>query len=106
MSQLALFTERKMTDKGRPSGMVDQRPQTQVFTGKISYKSANGNGTLRKHTIYVVFYSRGFHDVPRVLIADARSFQALAAILDYVTYLASMSCWYRADARQAALFMW
>ena len=37
---------------------------------------------------------------PRVLIADARSFQALVAILDYVTRLASMSCWYRSDARQ------
>ena len=27
-----------------------------------------------------------------------RSFQALAAILDYVTNLAPMSCWYRSDA--------
>ena len=36
----------------------------------------------RKHTIYVAFHSCGFYDVPRVLIADARSFQALATILD------------------------
>ena len=33
----------------------------------------------RTHT---VFRSRGFYDVPRVLLADARSFQALAAVLD------------------------
>ena len=52
------------------------------------------------HTIHVVFHSRGFYDVPRVLIADARSFQALAAIWDYVTHLASVSCCYRSDARQ------
>ena len=51
-------------------------------------------------TVSVVFHSHGFYDVPRVLIADARSFQALAAILDYVTHLASMLCWYRPDARQ------
>ena len=36
----------------------------------------------RTHTIYVVFQFRGFYDVPRVLIMDATSFQALAAILD------------------------
>ena len=36
----------------------------------------------RTHTIYVVFQSRGFYDVPRVLIADARSFQGFAAVLD------------------------
>ena len=34
------------------------------------------------HTIAVVFQSRGFYDVPRVLIAHARLFQAFAAILD------------------------
>jgi len=45
----------------------------------------------RTHTIYVVFHSHGFYDVPRVFIVDARSFQALATILDYV---------YRSDARQ------
>ena len=45
----------------------------------------------RTHTIYVVFHSRGCYDVPRVFIVDARSFQALATILDYV---------YRSDARQ------
>ena len=42
----------------------------------------------RIHSIYVAFHCRRFCDVPRVLIADARSFQALAAILDYVTHLA------------------
>ena len=54
----------------------------------------------RTHTIYVVSHPRGFNDVPRALIADARSFQALAAILDYVTHLAPMSFWYRSDATQ------
>lgn len=54
----------------------------------------------RTHTIYVVFHSRGFYDVPRVFIVDARSFQALAIILDYVTHLTSMSFWYRFDAIQ------
>ena len=43
--------------------------------------------------------SRRFFDVPRVLIVDARSFEALAAILDYMTHLASMSCWYRSNLR-------
>jgi len=42
----------------------------------------------------VVFHSCRFYDVPRVLIADSRAFQALAAILDYVTHLVSMSCWH------------
>ena len=36
----------------------------------------------------------------RVLIADARLFQALAAILYWLTHLASISCWYRSDAKQ------
>ena len=54
----------------------------------------------RTHTIYVVFQSRRFYCVPRVLIADARSFQAFAAILDWPTHLALNSCWYRSDARQ------
>jgi len=49
---------------------------------------------------YVIFRSRGFYDVPRVLIAYARWFQALAAILDRLTHLASNLCWYRFDARQ------
>ena len=48
----------------------------------------------------VAFHSCRFYDVARVLIADSRAFQALAAILDYVTYLVSMSCWYRSDAGQ------
>ena len=34
------------------------------------------------HTFFVVFQSRGLYDVPRVLIADARSFQVFAVILD------------------------
>ena len=42
----------------------------------------------------------GRFSFPRVLIVDARSFQAFAAIVDYVTNLASMSCYYRPDARQ------
>ena len=54
----------------------------------------------KTHTIYVLFYLRGFYDVPRVLIADAGSFRALTAILGYVIHLASMSYWYRSDARQ------
>ena len=45
----------------------------------------------RTHTIYVAFQSRGFYDVP---------FQALPAILDWLTHLASISCWYWSDARQ------
>ena len=35
-----------------------------------------------RHTTYVVLQSHGFYDVPWVLIADARSYQALAAIFD------------------------
>ena len=46
------------------------------------------------------FRSRGFYDVLRVLIADVSSLQALAAILDFVKHQASLSCWYRSDARQ------
>jgi len=38
-------------------------------------------------TIYILFQSRGFYNVPWVLIADARSFQALSAILDWLTHL-------------------
>ena len=38
----------------------------------------------RTNTIYVVFHSCGCYDVPWVLITDARSFQALATILDYM----------------------
>jgi len=48
----------------------------------------------RTHTIYIVFQPRGFYDVLRVLIADVRSFQALAAILDWLTHLAKILCWY------------
>ena len=35
----------------------------------------------RTHTIYV-FKSRGFNDVPRVLIVDSRSFLALGALFN------------------------
>ena len=41
----------------------------------------------RTHTTHV-----GFYDVPWVMIADARSFQAFAAIFDWLTHLASISC--------------
>ena len=51
----------------------------------------------RTHTIYLVFHCRGFYNVPRVLIAESKSFQALTAILDYVIQLASMLCSYRSD---------
>ena len=36
----------------------------------------------RTHTIYVVSQSRQFYDIQRVLMADARSFQTLASIMD------------------------
>ena len=39
-------------------------------------------------TVYILFQSRGFYNVPWVLIADARSFQALSASLDWLTHLA------------------
>ena len=48
----------------------------------------------------VVFQSTGVYDVQRVLIADARLFLALAAILDWLTHLASISYGYRSDAKQ------
>ena len=54
----------------------------------------------RTHSIYVIFQSCGFHDAPRVLIVDASSFQAFTAILDWLTHLASISCWYQSNARQ------
>ena len=37
---------------------------------------------------------------PACIDRGCKSFQALAAILDYVTHLASMSCRYRSDAKQ------
>ena len=40
--------------------------------------------TFDRATIYI-FQSRGFYDVSRVLIADAKSFQAFAVILDCMT---------------------
>ena len=51
----------------------------------------------RRDIIYVVLnHSHGFYNVLWELIMDAslRSFQGLTAILDYVTHVASMSCWY------------
>ena len=45
----------------------------------------------RTHIVYVVFNSHRFYDVPRVLIANVTPFKGLAAILDYVTHLVSMS---------------
>ena len=54
----------------------------------------------RTYTISVNFQPRGFYDVPRVFIENARAFQALAAILDWLTQVALISCWYRSDARQ------
>ena len=51
-----------------------------------------------EHTIYVASQSRGIYEVPRVLIVDARSFQALAAILHWLTHLASSACWHRSYA--------
>ena len=54
----------------------------------------------RTPTIYVIFQSLGFYNVVRVLIVDARSFQAFATILDWLTHLALISYWYRSDARQ------
>lgn len=46
----------------------------------------------RMQTIYIIFQSRGFNDVPWVLIADSSSFQALTTILDWLTLLTSTSC--------------
>ena len=55
----------------------------------------------RINTYYLCcFHSSWFCNVFRVLIVNARSFQALAAILDYMTHLVLMSCWYQSDARQ------
>ena len=48
------------------------------------------------HTINDVFQSCRFYDVPRVLIADAMSSQALAAILG-MTDTFGLDCWYRSD---------
>ena len=39
----------------------------------------------RTDAIYVVFHSCGLYDIPRISIADVSLFQALAAILAYVT---------------------
>ena len=46
------------------------------------------------HTIYVVFNSRGFHDVPLLLIADARPFKAfrLTGTLGLDLMLVSIRC--------------
>ena len=48
----------------------------------------------RTHTIYVVLQSCGISSwMPG-------KFQAFTAILNWLTHLASISCWYRSDARQ------
>ena len=54
----------------------------------------------RIHTIYIVFQSCKHYSVPWVLMTDARPFHAFAAILDWLTHLASISCWHWFDARQ------
>ena len=36
----------------------------------------------RTHTIYVVFHCCEFYDVPRVLVADATSFQAALFVVN------------------------
>lgn len=41
----------------------------------------------RTDAIYVVFHSCGLYDIPWISIADVSLFQALAAILEYVTHL-------------------
>ena len=48
------------------------------------------------------YYLRRFSFL-RVLIVDAGSFQALAAILDYLTHLGSISCWHQSDVIQQEL---
>ena len=48
----------------------------------------------------VLNHSHRFYDVLWELIMDASSFQGLTAILDYVTHLASMSCWYSSYSRR------
>ena len=53
----------------------------------------------RTHTInFTSFLIPAGFTLYRVLIADTRSFPALTATLDYVTDLALLSCWFRADA--------
>ena len=48
------------------------------------------------HTINDVFQSCRFYDVPRVLITDAMSSQALALNLGMTDTL-GLDCWYRSD---------
>ena len=52
------------------------------MSGVIAIQMSTFIAFDRTHTLYVVFRSQGFYDVPRVLIADAGSFQALPVILD------------------------
>lgn len=54
----------------------------------------------RIHTIYIVFQPCRHYSVPWVLMTDARPFHAFAAILDWLTHLASISCWHWSNARQ------
>ena len=70
---------------GHPSIIYQPRPKglTSVNRRDWCFPFGRGNNEiLFTHTIYVVFQSRRFYDVPRVLFADAKSFQGLAAILD------------------------
>ena len=54
--------------------------------------------------LHCFFVSTRFYVVPWELILNATSCQTLDAILDYVTHLASMSCWYRFNGRQDYLW--
>ena len=89
-------------DSNHPDDLFQSRYVTPGFKS-YSYQSLH----FIEHTLFMLFFSpvgfmtsRGFYDVPRVLIMDARSFQALATILERLTHLASISCWYRSNARQ------
>ena len=79
------FTEHQQSD-------VVRRCCATVVCGLLNKKTRE---TSRNQSSWKFAFScklfTSFHDVPRVLIADAMSSQALAAILDYVTHLASMS---------------
>ena len=64
---------------------------------RMAFRARKVFGTFEKRVPAVSNFgvnSCRFFAVPRVLIVDARSFETLAAILDYVTHLASVSCWY------------
>ena len=73
------------------------------FNSVPSFLMESMNGCLQLiafDRLFTSFFSpAGFYDVQLILIADARSYPALAAILDWLTHLASISWWYRSDAR-------